>query len=63
VSRTPVYFAGKKLAAAIHARDTLRSGKKYSGPAVVTEYSATTVVPPGKRFWLDKWGNLMIERI
>jgi N-methylhydantoinase A len=63
VSRTPVYFTGKKLGGAIHARDTLRIGKKYSGPAVVTEYSATTVVPPGKRFWLDKWGNLMIERI
>jgi len=63
VSRTPVYFTGKKLGGAIHARDTLRIGKKYSGPAVVTEYSATTVVPAGKRFWLDKWGNLMIERI
>jgi N-methylhydantoinase A len=63
VSRTPVYFTGKKLGGAIHARDTLRIGKKYSSPAVVTEYSATTVVPAGKRFWLDKWGNLMIERI
>src|SRR5713101_8389646 len=60
VSRTPVYFTGKKLGGAIHARDTLRIGKKYSSPAVVTEYSATTVVPAGKRFWLDKWGNLMI---
>ncbi len=63
VFRTPVYFTGKKLGGAIHARDTLRIGKKYSGPAVVTEYSATTVVPAGKRFWLDKWGNVMIERI
>jgi hypothetical protein len=39
----------------------LKIGKKYFSPAVVTEYSATTVIPPGKCFWLDKWGNLMIE--
>jgi N-methylhydantoinase A len=60
-SRAPVYFAGKKLATAIHTRDTMKVGRKYSGPAIVTEYSATTVVPPGRSFWLDKTGNLMIE--
>jgi len=60
--RAPVIFGGKKLASAIHARDSLKMGKKYSGPAVITEYSATTVVPPGRRFWLDKWGNLLIDR-
>ncbi len=57
----PVRFAGKQLSAPIHARDSLIIGRKYSGPAVVTEYSATTVAPPGWRFWLDKWGNLLIE--
>ena len=62
-NRAPVYFAGKKLATAIHARETLKIGRKYTGPAVVTEYSATTIVPPGERFWLDKQGNLLIERI
>ena len=57
----PCISLGKRLAAAIHARDTMKIGKKYSGPAIVTEYSATTVVPPGRSFWLDKRGNLMIE--
>lgn len=56
--RTPVYFGGRKIAATIYARDGLSAGKKYSGPAVITEYSATTVVPPRKRFWLDRAGNL-----
>ena len=60
-NRAPVYFAGKKLAAAIYDRDTMKIGKKSSGPAIVTEYSATTVVPQDRRFWLDKQGNLMIE--
>ncbi len=34
--------------------------KKYRGPAIVTEYSATTVVPPGRSFHLDKAGNILI---
>jgi N-methylhydantoinase A len=60
-NRAPVYFAGKKLTAAIYARDSLQIGKKYSGPAVVTEYSATTAVPPGLRFWMENSGNLLIQ--
>ena len=59
--RAPIFFAGKKVPTPIYARDFLQIGKKYSGPAVVTEYSATTFVPPGKRFGLDRVGNLVIE--
>ncbi len=57
----PVFFTGKKFAAAIYSRDTLATGRKYSGPAVITEYSATTVVPPGMSFRSERSGNLMIE--
>jgi N-methylhydantoinase A len=56
----PVLFEGKKLATAIYSRDTLKPGKRYSGPAVVTEYSATTVIAPGKRFHLDPAANLIV---
>jgi len=56
----PVLFDGKKLPTKIYSRDELHPGRKYSGPAVITEYSATTVVPPGKRFHLDRAGNLVI---
>jgi N-methylhydantoinase A len=59
--RASVLFSGKKLAAAILSRDSLPIGKKYSGPAVVTEYSATTVIPRGVRFHRDQAGNLIIE--
>jgi N-methylhydantoinase A len=58
--KAPVSFEGKKLATAICSRDTLKPGKKYSGPAIITEYSATTVIPPGKRFHLDPAGNLIV---
>jgi N-methylhydantoinase A len=54
-------FSGKKSVAAIHSRDSLKVGKNYAGPAIITEYSATTVVPAGKRFWLDGVNNLVIE--
>jgi N-methylhydantoinase A len=58
--KATVIFDGKRLAAAVHARDGLAPGRKFRGPAIVTEYSATTVVPAGKRFWIDRPGNLVI---
>jgi N-methylhydantoinase A len=58
--KAPVLFEGKKLATAIYSRDALRPGKTYAGPAVITEYSATTAVPPGKRFHVDRARNLVI---
>jgi len=60
VRRAAVIFDGKRVAAAIWERDRLARGRKFRGPAIVTEYSATTVVPPGKRFWMDRPGNLVI---
>jgi N-methylhydantoinase A len=59
--KAPVIFDGERVAAAVHAREGLRPGRKFRGPAIVTEYSATTVVPPGRRFWIDRARNLMIE--
>jgi N-methylhydantoinase A len=59
--RASVFFGAKKITATTYDRDSLQPGRKYSGPAVVTEYSATTIVPPGKHFWLDRTGNLSIQ--
>ena len=53
-------FDGKKFSTTIHPRDTLTPGKTYLGPAIITEYSATTVIPPGKRFHLDPAANLIV---
>jgi|HubBroStandDraft_6_1064221.scaffolds.fasta_scaffold00335_22 N-methylhydantoinase A len=58
--KAAVLFDGKKLATAIYSRDKLRPGKTYSGPAIITEYSATTVIPPKKRFHLDPAANLIV---
>jgi len=59
-SQAPVLFNGRKLPATIYSREELRVQGRYRGPAVVTEYSATTVVPPGKTFAIDRAGNLVI---
>lgn len=56
-----VWFEGKKHKTAILPRESLRQGKNYRGSAIITEYSATTVVPPGLRFRMDKAGSLIIE--
>jgi N-methylhydantoinase A len=58
----PVSFAGERpVRTQIVPRESIVPGCRYSGPAVVTEYSATTVVPPGFRFRVDRPGNLLIE--
>jgi N-methylhydantoinase A len=59
--KAPVLFENKKLETRIYSRDDLKRDKKYSGPAIVTEYSATTIIPPGKRFHLDPAGNMVIS--
>ncbi|MGA9711962.1 MAG: hydantoinase/oxoprolinase family protein [Candidatus Sulfotelmatobacter sp.] len=58
--KAPVLFDGKKLATPIYSREALVPGKTYQGPAIVTEYSATTVIPPYKRFYLDPAANLIV---
>jgi N-methylhydantoinase A len=55
-----VFFEGHKVKAAIYPREELNTRKTFRGPAVVTEYSATTVVSPGKKFRIDAAGNLII---
>ena len=57
---SPVLFDSNKLLTKIYSRDELRPGRKYASPAIITEYSATTVIPPGKQFHLDSAGNLLI---
>ena len=56
----PVVFAGGPRRAAVHRRDDLRPGLRLRGPAVICEYSATTLVPPGWRLTVDGLGGLVL---
>jgi N-methylhydantoinase A len=60
-SNQMVYFAGRRYKTQIIPRSLIQQGKRYRGPAIITEYSATTVVPPGLSVRKDQAGNLLIE--
>ncbi len=59
--RAPVYFGGRSVATDFYVRERLRAGHRLRGPAVIAEYSATTVVPPGWRARVDAYENLLLE--
>jgi N-methylhydantoinase A len=59
-SEAGVWFDGARVKARIYAREELGARTTFRGPAIVTEYSATTAVPPGKKFRIDDTGNLVI---
>ncbi len=61
VDRTRVIFQGKSVATPVYERSDLSPRQSLKGPAVITEYSATTVIPPGKKFRVDSAGNLLIS--
>jgi N-methylhydantoinase A len=57
----PVFFDGRARRTPIHRRDDLRAGAALRGPAVICEYSATSVVPPGWRLAVDRLGGLVLD--
>jgi N-methylhydantoinase A len=57
-----VFFSGRGTMACVYDRSQLRAGNRFRGPAIVTEYSATTVVLPGCAVRVDPYGNLLMER-
>jgi N-methylhydantoinase A len=60
VESATVFFE-KLETAPIFERNSLPPMLKIRGPAVITEYSATTVIPPGKKFWVDSQDNLIVQ--
>ncbi len=49
--------------ARLYARATLARGQCIEGPALVTEEVATTFIEPGWRGEVDRFGNLLLERV
>ena len=50
------------LATTIYERNELDIGAVVDGPAIVEQFDATTVVPPGWRGRVDAFRNLILER-
>ncbi len=61
VKRRRVIFDGRAVRAPLYQRELLRAGDRFSGPAIIAEYSATTVLPPACRARVDARENIVIE--
>jgi N-methylhydantoinase A len=61
VTGSTVLFSGRKYPTAIYDRSSLPAGIRLPGPAIVTEYSATTAIPPLWTGRVDSYGNLILE--
>jgi N-methylhydantoinase A len=63
----PVVFAGPEGATthdtAVYEREKLVPGVTIKGPAIVTQYDTTTVLPPEWQAHIDAIGNLIAERV
>jgi N-methylhydantoinase A len=60
VEHAALVFQARATVTAVYERKDLQTGHVLIGPAVITEYSATTVIPPRKTFRVDDHGNLII---
>lgn len=57
-----VYFksAGGFVSTAIYQRADMPEGRQVDGPAIIEEWTSTTVVPPGFSATVDRVGNLRL---
>ncbi len=59
--RGRAYFDGRWRETNFYIRERLHAGNRLRGPAVIAEYSGTTVLPPGWRARVDPYENLVLE--
>jgi N-methylhydantoinase A len=59
--RVTMYLDGRRTSVALYRRDDLFADAKLETPCIVTEYSATTLIPAGSKARVDDFGNLLIE--
>jgi len=60
-SYAKAYLGKTATRVAVYARDLLQPGMRLSSPCIVTEYSATTLVPADVSATVDAYGNLILE--
>jgi N-methylhydantoinase A len=62
IERRSVWFEGTARDCPVWERERLPERAEIRGPAIVEEFGATTIVPPGWRGAVDDHGNLRFER-
>ncbi len=58
-----VYFDGQFMEVPVFRRAQLPPAGRADGPAIVEESGSTTVVPPGWRFSVLQFGDLLMEKV
>jgi N-methylhydantoinase A len=61
--RVAMHLNGRKTEVALYRREDLLANAKLETPCIVTEYSATTLIPPGSQAHIDEFGNLIITNL
>jgi len=56
-----VFFDGRFLPTRLYRRERLVPGDVIQGPAMITEYTAATVLPPGANAEVDGFENLILN--
>jgi N-methylhydantoinase A/oxoprolinase/acetone carboxylase beta subunit len=51
----------EQVATRYYDRAQLKAGNRLAGPAIVTQYDSTTVIPPGIAAHIDRFGNIVID--
>ena len=60
-TRRVFFESGKAVKTTIYDRDKLAVGTVFTGPAIIEQFDATTVVPHGWHIQVDRYGNLILE--
>lgn len=61
IHKMTTWFDSHPIPTLVYARHLLHAGDCFTGPAIVTEYSTTTVVQPSDSVFVDEQGNLIIQ--
>lgn len=57
---TKVFLTERASQVPVYLREDLRAGVTLKGPAIITEYSSTTLIPANRRLEVDRWMNLLV---
>src|SRR5215813_6571655 len=60
-SQVQASFNGRRIKLGLYRREELEASTTLRVPCIVTEYSATTLIPDGARARVDEYGNLIID--
>jgi N-methylhydantoinase A len=58
-----IFYSLEPVKTKIINREMLNPGNEFNGPAIVVEYTSTIVIPPNWNVKVDKFGNMVLNKI